>query len=273
MSYKVELSNFGPIVDHACNLGDRLILNLESNHERTFLLKAAYSSLYSLADYNLGQNNKNITEIISYKLLSTFGQNKLSDIVRKGKKTALLKVVSEENKVLTYSIGSRTEKQAKVIDCDFTTPIVRPVFVPNLDILSLYQEIISSRDKLGFFDDIYYDIALTLYMCRNNKNKNQEHLSNVSEVIKELIGGVIKFDNSSNEFMFFTKRGKFDVSLAPSNIQQIGALDLLLRNGFITKGSVIFIDSILRRFEWESFHELKIIFEMLRDKGVQIVSS
>jgi predicted ATPase len=117
------------------------------------------------------------------------------------------------------------------------------LFVPCAEMLSLYPGFISAYNKReNSFDDTHYDLALALNAnpLRNSALKEAEELSDILEralnikVIMENDKFYIVFKEDNNR--------KVAAPLAAEGIKKLGQMIYLIRNGSLTKETVLFWD-------------------------------
>ena len=117
------------------------------------------------------------------------------------------------------------------------------LFIPCAEMLSLYPGFISAYNKReNSFDDTHYDLALALNAnpLKNSSLKLAEELSNIIEkalnikVIMENDKFYIVFKNDNNR--------KVAAPLAAEGIKKLGQMIYLIRNGSLTKETILFWD-------------------------------
>lgn len=87
----------------------------------------------------------------------------------------------------------------------------------------------------------FYDLIDSITIKR--KDKNNDKLLNIKEVITDILGGEIII-NDNNELIFEDRNcdKKIDLNLTASGINNLGLLALLLDKNVITEGSFVFLD-------------------------------
>src|SRR5690554_375238 len=85
MLSKVELVNVGPLESLKWpSLGPINLVIGGNGSGKTFLLKALYSAMRTLEDYQRGDDQRTAAEILAENLYWTFQPDKIGDLVTKG---------------------------------------------------------------------------------------------------------------------------------------------------------------------------------------------
>ena len=239
----VKIANFDPIKN--INWEDLKKINLiigNNGSGKTFLLKALYTAIRTLEEYKRGNDKRDSAEILSNRLYWTFQVDKIGDLVRK-EPDAKLNFECKYNKTTyRYSFGKDTTRKIDSSE-EFFTPIESDsVFIPAKEVLTLQNIILKSReqDKLFGFDETYYELVRAL---RTSSNPD----SNVCfdeqcKMLENALGGRAEYEESSGVWVFKRGQQKFTIGVVAEGIKKIAMLDSLLKNNYIKKGSVIFID-------------------------------
>jgi len=152
---------------------------------------------------------------------------------------------------------------------------VSSLYIPTDEFLSKNQGFISLYlEKELPYSGIYYDLALAL----NSLPLREERLTEVKPILDSLqtiIAGenekksdFIKQENG--RFYFELPEGKLDVHLIADGYRKFGTLWYLLRNGSISKNSILFWDEPETSLNPKLTRELVKILQQLAAIGVQI---
>ncbi|AGX88603.1 AAA family ATPase [Candidatus Symbiobacter mobilis] len=235
MIHQIKLCNFGPLSDiHWSELGKINLVIGGNGSGKTFLLKAMYSSLRTLEEYKRGNEQRSASEILSDKLYWTFQAEKIGDLVSKGADAPLSSLLTIDNKDFCYSFGKDTSKQISSLENHVPPRASNSVFLPAKEVLSLHQVILKSReqDKAFGFDDTYYDLAKALRISPR-MGKNYKEFAQSRTTLKDILGGVVEYDETSGRWHFFKGRHKFPIGVTAEGIKKIAILDTLLGNRYL----------------------------------------
>lgn len=152
---------------------------------------------------------------------------------------------------------------------------VSSLYIPTDEFLSKNEGFISLYlEKELPYSGIYYDLALAL----NSLPLREERLTEVKPILDSLqriIAGedwkksdFIKQENG--RFYFELPEGKLDVHLIADGYRKFGTLWYLLRNGSISKNSILFWDEPETSLNPKLTRELVKILQQLAAIGVQI---
>ncbi|MEZ5672968.1 MAG: AAA family ATPase [Thiotrichaceae bacterium] len=152
---------------------------------------------------------------------------------------------------------------------------ISSLYIPADDFLSKNEGFISLYERREIpYSSLYQDLALDL----NSLPLREEHLTEVQPILDNLqsiIAGeewkkadFIKQENG--RFYFELPEGKLDVHLMADGYRKFGMLWYLLRNGSISKNSVLFWDEPETSLNPKLIRELVKILQQLAAIGVQI---
>ena len=272
MINQITLENFGPLSRiEWSGLGKINLITGGNGSGKTFLLKALYSSLRTLEEYQRGDDQRSAADILADKLYWTFQPEKIGDLVGKGADTPLSSTLTIDQKDFSYSFGRDTNKQILGLDNHVPPRSSNSVFLPAKEVLSLHQIILKSReqDKVFGFDDTYYDLAKALRLAASRGNHFEEFVPSRRELEEKIVGGVMEYDPESGRWQFVKGRHKFSIGVTAEGIRKIAILDTLLGNRYLDANSVVFIDEPESALHPTAISHLLDIVATLADKGIQ----
>ncbi|MEO5341455.1 MAG: AAA family ATPase [Magnetococcus sp. MYC-9] len=271
MINQITLGNFGPLSSiHWPALG-RINLVIGGNGSgKTFLLKAIYSSLRTLEEYKRGNEQRSASEILANKLYWTFQAAKIGDLVSKGADAPLSSLLTVDQNNFSYSFGRDTHKQIASLENHVPPRTSDSVFLPAKEVLSLHPIILKSReqDKVFGFDDTYFDLAKALRVPAS-KGKNFVEFAQSRQQLREILGGVIEYEESSGRWLFVKDRHPFPIGVTAEGIKKIAILDTLLGNRYLDTDSVVLIDEPESALHPAAISQLLDIVAILSDRGIQ----
>jgi AAA15 family ATPase/GTPase len=268
---KVELKNFGPLIDIEWAKLKKINVVIGSNScGKTFLLKALYTSIRTLEGYKRGDENKSLSELLADKLYWTFQTSKIGDLVTRGQSETLSYKCSIDEKDFEYSFGKDTTKKITAIE-NYIEPLKSDsVFFPAKEILSIHNIILKSfeQDKSFGFDDTYLDLARALRISLK-MGKNYEVFSNSRKKLESITGGKIEYVEDTGIWQYKKGNIRYPIGVTAEGIKKIGILDTLLGNRYLTPKSVIFIDEPESALHPKAISQFLEIISDLSDKGMQ----
>lgn len=273
MLTNIEIQNFGPIksVDWA-NVGRINLIIGKNDSGKTFLLKLLYSSLRSLEEYQRGNDQRSIAEILAQKLYWTFQPEKIGDLVRKGAESALHSRLSIAGNWFEYRFGKDTVKNINIIANDIPPRASNSIFLPAKEVLSLHAIILKSReqDNVFGFDDTYLDLARAL-RYPPTRGRNYPEFAQARAILAEMLAGRVEYDEVSGNWQFRRSGNqKFSIGTTAEAIKKIAILDTLLGNRYLDLNSVIFIDEPESALHPATISKFLEIIVMLGIRGMQV---
>lgn len=269
MINSVYAINYGPLQNFEWNNLAAINLIIGPNSSgKSYLLKAIYTAIRTLEDFKRGDDQSSVADILQSKLYWTFQSDKIGDLVTKGATSPLQFGMTVDNKTFSYSFGRDTSKQISDIKNQVSNRDANSVFLPAKEVLSIYHNILKSReiDKVFGFDDTYLDLARAI---RQSPKKTDEfHEFEKSRLIlEEIVGGKIEFDEAAGKWIFKKGNQKYSIGNTAEGIKKIAIIDTLLANKYIDQNSVIFIDepeSALHPKAIETFMEIVLLLSKKR---------
>jgi AAA15 family ATPase/GTPase len=271
MINSVYAINYGPLQNFEWNNLAAINLIIGPNSSgKSYLLKAIYTAIRTLEDFKRGDDQSSVADILQSKLYWTFQSDKIGDLVTKGATSPLQFGMTVDNKTFSYSFGRDTSKQISDIKNKVSNRDANSVFLPAKEVLSIYHNILKSReiDKVFGFDDTYLDLARAI---RQSPKKTDEfHEFEKSRLIlEEIVGGKIEFDEAAGKWIFKKGNQKYSIGNTAEGIKKIAIIDTLLANKYIDQNSVIFIDEPESALHPKAIETLMEIVLLLSKKRIQ----
>lgn len=272
MISSATLKNFGPLEDIMWD--DLAAINLvigKNGKGKTFLLKALYAAIKSIEQNYRGDDNKNLSEILSDKFYWTFQAEKIGDIVRKPGKGQLEFSMAGNGHKLYFSFGQDTTKKIMIKSGDdWKEPNTNSIFIPAKEVISLQKIILKSReqDSVFGFDDTYYDLAKALRI-ETTKEKNILAFAQSRQKLKDFLGGKVEFDPEKDRWTFKKGSVRFPIGTTSEGTKKAAILDTLLGNRYLSQDSRIFIDEPEAALHPNAVNELIDIITILAECGIQ----
>ena len=194
--------------------------------------------------------NKNeygyITRVINYLLFVEFGQSQMKFF-----KNALIEFGDEFDNLFNYKLDFNDDSlkitfnnQMRLNKFDFKNII----YIDSPSLLNFYiknDNGLKINGNTGQFH--YYNLLSGLISKRDNNSIALEELyyqnsKNLESKLINLIGGCFEFDEESSKFIFKTDENEYDIKNIASGYKQLGILQLLLTNKYISPGDWIIFD-------------------------------
>jgi len=262
-----DIKNLGPLNNvKVDNLNNMNIILGENGKGKSFLMKYLYTLAKTKSDFQKGDDKSTINEIISKKFNWTFQCEDLGDLVTKGEKTLKTRLKIDKD-IAEMSFSPSTTKQVKVKGIEEGSDR-SVVYLPTKEVLEISNIILNTRlnYKSFGFDNTYYDLVTAL---QKPPIAEREGLSsNVSE-----FRGNIEFDANSNRWIYKLDNNRISMNNTAEGIKKLGILDLLIKNGTLKKGSILFIDEPESNLHPKAIAQfMEELFE-LSEQGIQIFIS
>lgn len=231
---------------------------------KTHIMKA----IYAACDVSKTQGN------FADKLVKVFlpYRGSLSRLVRRQSGGSGSKVtVSRGQRRLQISFDKPTERTAAKNIGGASAWMDDPVestYIPVEETLANapgFRSLYAQRDV--HFEEIYADILDRAYKPALREPPSRDRRRLIAILRKAMEGSVIY---SGEEFFLRNKHGRLEFSLLAEGIRKLGLLWLLIRNGTLPEGSVLFWDEPETNLNPKLFQSLIEILLELQRMGVQI---
>ena len=245
----IKLSNLGPIEDFSwSDLGNINLIIGKNSTGKTLILKSIFSALKSMEEANKGDDNRNLSDILSEKVLWTFqpDKSKLGELVRKASDKPLSFEINADAGKLYYSFSKETEKQIRPSENTFSLPIDNnTIFIPSKEVISRYQIVLRARekDKIFGFDECEYSLVKAMQYPSQAEFDN-EVCKNASDVLTTIDKGKLEFDRNTDKWVFRDGNAQISMGLLSEGVRKIAVVERLLSNNYIKPGTVVLIDEI-----------------------------
>jgi len=262
----VTVKNLGPLPNIRWkDLGNINVILGKNCSGKTMLMKALYTTINSLESYKRGNEYRSLGEILANNLYWTFQVPKLGNIVSKGQSSPLyfeISVKNEKQRHFSYMFSKNTTKKISFVDNTICFLYSNSIFLPAKEVLSIYQNVIQSyeRYRIFGFDSTYVDLAKALNIPEMREEKIRPHIKEaITKLEKIMMNGKMEFDNASQAWIYKKRNTKYSINITAESIKKIGTLNILLKNGYLNRQSIVFIDepeAFLNLFELSLFLEI-----------------
>lgn len=232
---------------------------------KTHLMKVCYAA----CDVSRKPDVSFATKLVNVFLPSGRSPSRL--VRRRGKSTKSSVEVSNGFCSIKATISSRTRtaNSVPVEVCEHwhESPI-DSVYIPVKEMLSNapgFRSLYAAREVQ--FEEVYADILDRAYLPPPRgpaKDTRRKLLS----ILQEAVDGKVTIENE--EFYLQNKQGKLEFSLLAEGLRKLGLLWLLIQNGTLNNGSILFWDEPETNLNPKLFGPvMNILLELQRD-GVQV---
>jgi hypothetical protein len=145
---------------------------------------------------------------------------------------------------------------------------IEAVYIPVKEMLSNapgFRSLYNQREV--HFEEIYADILDRAY-TPSVRGVPDETRKRIMSIIQEVIDGKVAIKNE--EFFLQNKQGNLEFTLLAEGMRKLGLLLVLIQNGTLTNGSVLFWDEPETNLNPKLYKILVQIFLELQREGVQI---
>ncbi len=268
-----EFRNLGPL-EHirAENLGQINLIIGPNSAGKTWLLKALYAAVRTLEEAGRGHDNRSFSEVLSDKLYWTFQPDKLGDMVRKGKGNKLSATIGLKGQPeLSFNFGQETTKQINdLVGDEVQRREANSIFLPPKEVLSLQKIILQTalQERQFGFDSTYSDLALALNQDVSQDSLNST-LAQTAQTLENMFPGRIEQDRQKKEWVYKVGNARYSINATAEGIKKIGVMETLIRNRFLSKDSVVFIDEPESALHPTAITQLLDVIKVIARLGMQ----
>ena len=151
---------------------------------------------------------------------------------------------------------------------DWTKDRIRSAYIPVKEMLANapgFRSLYEARET--HFEEVYQDILHRAYLPILRGPRDEQRNLLLPQLERELGGSVFV---QNEEFFLYNKQGVLEFSLLAEGIRKLGLLWLLIQNGVLTGGSVLFWDEPETNLNPKLFGVVMNILLELQRAGVQV---
>ncbi len=234
---KIVFDHFTAFENLTLNLSPGLNIFIGANGTgKTHILKTAYSACEA------SRNSNGFAE----KLLKVFlpSENRIGRLVKRHKTSSkgTAEVFRGSSRIkISFSSHTTLPENADITGIkNWTKDEITSVYIPPKDLLSNapgFQALYEKREI--HFEEFYVDILrnATLPLLRGPMDKTRSELL---EILQKEMDGKVSIKNE--EFFLRNKQGNLEFSLLAEGLRKLGLLWILIQNGTLTNGSILFWD-------------------------------
>ncbi len=251
---------------------------------KTHVLKIIYT-LLKLSETGFETKQK-FENKLNVKLTSVFRTNSVDRLVRwisddeyltKGNTASVHIDCKDTNfKFQIYDHHKRNPGFAELInEPEIASNSLVPVYLPAQEVISINEGFIAAYNKRELpYDETYYDLSLALNALPLRKKKLIDIQDSI-EFLQKIIGGKYRDDNEvitqqKGRFYFHLPEGELDVHLVAEGYRKIATLLYLLKNGSLTKESILFWDEPEANLNPKLITQVVKVLQKLAASGMQI---
>ncbi len=231
----------------------------ENGSGKTHILKASYVAC------NISKSK----EKFSTKLVNVFypsGKN-IKRLINKPSVKSFIRAINNQDFELKFSLDTN-----KVIGSlkEWNDNPIETIFISSSDILPNapgFRSLYKFREI--HFEEHHDDLLCKAFLppLKNINEQSKKILNNIQKIINGKI--IIK----NEEFYLKSKNNEIEFSLLNKGFHKIGLLSVLVQNGTLSKGSMLFWDEPENSLSYDSIKKLVNILFELQELGVQIFIS
>ncbi|GAB4416014.1 MAG: AAA family ATPase [Anaerolineae bacterium] len=218
-------------------------------------------------------------ETIHSKLRGIF-QSTVNEVIRYGKLEAFVGLdYGDMNVGLTiereYNFGLEGQALPEYTPIGSIPNPFSLLYLPAQEFLSINEGFIAAYSKRELpYDETYYDLSIALNALPLRKDKLAEVQDGIM-FLRKIIAGEQAEENEvvtqeNGRFKFSLPEGELDVHLVAEGYRKIATLYYLLRNGSLTKDSILFWDEPEANLNPKLVVEVARVLQMLAKVGMQI---
>lgn len=227
---------------------------------KTHLMKACYAACEAA----------NADELFAQKLLRVFRPSGLDGgrLVRQKSRASSGRVEVEIGPWHAYTSFDTQGRGWNNGQPERLSSAIRPVYIPSKEMLANAPGFLSlHKAREIHFEDIYPDILTRAYLPVLRDPLNKAHGQMLDRLESEIGGGVTV---NGEEFFLNSKQGDIEFTLLAEGFRKLGLLWLLIRNGTLRDGSVLFWDEPEANLNPKMFRVVIQVLLELQRAGVQV---
>ena len=263
---RVKLENFTAFHELDLPLSPGINVFVGANGTgKTHLMKVCYAA----CDVSKKPDVSFASKLVSVFLPSARSPGRL--VSRPGKNAPGSVEVFRGDRSIRVSLSSRTKaaRSADIAGAErWGEAPVESVYIPVKEMLANapgFRSLYAAREV--HFEEVYSDILDRAYLPPPRvpaKDARRQLLS----TLQEAVDGKVVIENE--EFFLQNKQGKLEFSLLAEGLRKLGLLWLLIRNGTLNDGSVLFWDEPETNLNPKLFGPVMNILLELQRNGVQV---
>ena len=250
---------------------------------KSHVMKIIYTllKLYEIARQDQGLVRGGFEDEVYNNIPEIFGLNSPTELVRHNQEEETWISLDWEDRKIVIGMNRENDdvfllnedvflKAAEVL----SNP-VPAVYLPAQEFLSINQGFIAAYRKRELpYDETYYDLSLALNALPLRKD-NLAEVQHITTFLRKIIAGEQTEENEvvtqeNGHFKFSLPEGELDVHLVAEGYRKIATLYYLLRNGSLTKDSILFWDEPEANLNPNLIVEVAKVLRMLAAAGMQI---
>ncbi len=256
---RLYLKNIGMIKEADVKLDGLTVIAGENDTGKSTVGKMLFILARTFTFYKYGNKNKTPNQILNWLIKQIF-----KDKIIKKNSFCYLK-----DKYFFVECFKIDVKNRKFLDAIFIeTPFVLNMF----DTFKTIQPFISSQNPLDIYINYPY-VAWDLYLKSYNKSQFNPDLKkeDLLEFTKNTTKGFWIFDDDKKEWRFKKENRNFQINNVAMGIKQFGIIEILLKNGYISKNRILIIDEpeVHLHPKWQ-IEYAKLIVELVK-KGIKVL--
>jgi len=252
---KIKLQNFTAFKDLEVEFSPGINALVGANGTgKTHLMKVCYAACHSFKADDIFRD-----ELIGAFLPSSRWLDRLVK-QRATLASAAVYAADQEVSIVFDARGVRTDAQPGL-------PIAS-AYIPAKDMLANapgFLPLYETREV--HFEEVYRDILLRAYLPALREPINEAH-SQMLDSLENVIGGRVTV--SGQEFFLSNEQGDLEFTLLAEGWRKLGLLWLLIRNGTLRDGSVLFWDEPEANLNPKMFRVVIEVLLELQRAGVQV---
>ena len=260
---RIALTNFTAFADLEMTPSTGLNVLVGANGTgKTHLMKVAYAAC------DVSRTGQPLLDKLVALFLPT--DRRLGRLVtrRQGVKSCRIRIENGKHSLTTDFTSRQSDRTRSGGEDDWRGASLKSVYIPVKEMLANAPGFLSLYEHREIhFEETYRDILLRAFVPpeRGRIPKDRERLL---KILRNAINGRVTFKNE--EFYLRNKDGNLEFSLLAEGFRKLGLLWLMIRNGTLLDGSVLFWDEPETNLNPALYEPVvKVLLELQRS-GVQI---
>ena len=259
---RLYLKNIGMIKEADVKLDGLTVIAGENDTGKSTVGKMLFILARTFTFYKYGNKERTSNQILNWLIKQIFKDRIIN-------KDSFCKLEGEEFFVECFKINVENKKFLDALFIE--TPFVLNMF----DTFKTIQPFIASQNPLDIYIDYPY-VAWDLFLKSYNKSQFKPTLKtdDLLDFTKNTVNGFWIFDEEKKEWRFVKDRKSFQINNVAMGIKQFGIIEILLKNGYISKNRILIIDEpeVHLHPKWQ-IEYAKLIVELVKRNIKVLITS
>ena len=201
--------------------------------------------------------------------MDIFKPDKLGNLVNKNEKEAVVDVDFNSSNI-SFQFGSRSEKLVSQTSKPLPKTFINKssTFIPAKEVLSFFPGFRTLYERKYLeFDKCYYNLCRSLEEPLSKLVTTDD--AKITRSLEDILDGQIEISNGAF-YLVKNDKARYEIHLLAEGLRKLSLLSYLLRNGALTKNSILFWDEPESNMNPNLISDIVRFLVALSNNGMQI---